>query len=103
MCAARAMNFTMLLKRPAAWLPLAMSLAAGAVALVHVAMFGATHEPDEGLAAHVFQLLMAAQVPVVVLFANHWLPRAMLLALRVLALQIAAAMAALAPVLYFNL
>jgi hypothetical protein len=57
------------MKQPSAFLPLAMSLAALLMVLGHAAIFGVVHEADEGTAAHVFQLLMAAQVPVVAFFA----------------------------------
>lgn len=91
------------LRKPSAWIPLAMSFAALAVVLIHVAMFGAAREPDEGAAAHIWQLLMAGQVPVVAFFAIKWLPRTPGPALLVLALQCGAALAALAPVFLLNL
>ena len=86
------------MKQPAAWLPVAMSLAALALVLGHVAIFGVVHEEDEGTAAHLFQLLMAAQVPIVGYFAVKWLPQAPGPALRILALQVGAAIAAFAAV-----
>jgi hypothetical protein len=46
-----------------------MSVAALVVVLGHIAMVGAALQADEGAAAHVFQLLMVAQAPVVVFFA----------------------------------
>ena len=92
-----------LMKQPSAWLPIAMSLAALALVLGYVARFGVVHEADEGAAAHLFQLLMAAQVPVVAYFALKWLPRVPGQALCVLALQAGAALAAFAPVYYFKL
>ena len=91
------------LKRPGAFLPLAMSFAALAVVSGHVAVFGAAHEADEGMAAHLWQMLLAGQVPIVAFFAIKWPPRAPRLALGVLALQAAAALAALAPVYFLNL
>jgi hypothetical protein len=91
------------MKQPSALLPLAMSVAALALVLVHVAIFGVVHEADEGTAAHLWQLLMAGQVPVVAYFALKWLSRAPGQALRVLALQAAAALAACAPVYWFKL
>ena len=91
------------MKQPSALLPLAMSVAALALVLVHVARFGVVHEADEGTAAHLWQLLMAGQVPVVAYFALKWLSRAPGQALRVLALQPAAALAACAPVYWFKL
>ncbi len=75
-----------------------MSLVALAVVLAHFAIFGIVHESDEGAAAHIFQLLMAGQVPVVAFFAISWLPRAPGPALRILALQVGAALAPLAAV-----
>ena len=80
-----------------------MSFAAFALVLSHAAIFGAVREADEGPAAHVFQLLITAQVPVVAFFAIKWLQRTPRQALLVLALQIIAALAALAPVFLLNL
>src|SRR4051812_18151695 len=99
----RPMNSAMMMKRPSVFLPLAMSFAALATVLGHVAMFGAAREADEGAAAHVFQLLMVAQVPIVASFAIRWLPRAPRQALPILAVQVGAALAALAPVFLLNL
>ena len=92
-----------MLRRPGAFLPVAMSLAALALVLGHVALYGAAREADEGTAAHLWQLLMAAQLPIVAWFAVTWLPREPRRALRVLALQAAAALAALAPVFFLGL
>ena len=92
-----------MLKRPAAFVPIAMSLAALLLVLGYVAMFGVVRGEDEGAAAHIFQLLMIWQAPIVAYFAFKWLPRAPRKALIVLALQIVAALAALAPVFFLNL
>jgi hypothetical protein len=92
-----------MMKQPSAFLPLGMSLAALATVTVHVAMFGAAREADEGAAAHIFQLLMVAQVPIVAFFAIKWLPRAPREALQVMALQVAAGLLALAPVFFLGL
>ena len=92
-----------LLKEPSAFLPLAMSLAALALVLGHVALFGVTREADEGTAAHIFQLLMAAQAPLIAFFVIKWLPRMPEQALLVLALQVGAALLALAPVYFLKL
>jgi hypothetical protein len=80
-----------------------MSLAALATVIVHVALFGTAREADEGAAAHIWQLLMAGQVPFIAFFAVKWLPRTPRLALPVLALQAAAVLAALAPVYLLGL
>jgi hypothetical protein len=87
-----------LLKSPSAFLPLVMSLAALLTVALYVAMFGIAPQTDEGTAAHLWQLLMAAQLPIIAFFAIKWLPREPLHALAVLALQAAAALAAMAPV-----
>jgi hypothetical protein len=91
------------LKQPSALLPIAMSIAALAVVLGHIAIFGVAREADEGTAAHLWQLLMAGQVPAMCYFALKWLPQAPGQALRVLGLQVVAAVAACAPVYWFKL
>jgi hypothetical protein len=102
-------SFRVILKHPSAFLPLAMSLSALGVLLVS-AIYGILHgahgiirEPDEGTAAHLWQLLMAGQLPVLAFFAIKWLPRAPRPTLGVLALQAGAALASMAPVYFLNL
>jgi hypothetical protein len=90
------------MKHWTALLPLAMSIAALALVLGHVAS-GGVREADEGTAAHLWQLLMALQVPLLALFAIVWLPRAPRQALLVLALLTFAVLANLAALRYFNL
>jgi hypothetical protein len=90
------------IKHPSAWLPIAMSLVALGIVLVHFAMFGIVHEADEGAAAHIFQILMVAQLPIVLLFAIAWLPRSPKKALLVLAAQAGAVAAALASVYFLT-
>ena len=97
------MAFPVLLKRPSAFLPVVMSVAALTVVLVAVVFFGAVREADEGTAAHLWQLLIAGQLPVVAFFAFKWLPRAPRAALPVLAVQGVALLAALAPVYFLHL
>ena len=94
------MNSTM--KQPTAWVPVAMSLAALAIVLAHAAKYGVVHEADEGTAAHLWQLLMAAQVPLVAFFAIKWLPQTPKQALQVLALQAGAALASFAAVFFLT-
>jgi hypothetical protein len=71
--------------------------------LGHIAVFGPVREADEGTAAHLWQLLMALQVPVVAFFALKWIPQAPRQALLILTLQVIAALAALAPVFLLKL
>ena len=91
-----------LLKQPSAYLPLAMALAALALVLGHFAMYGNLHEVDEGTPAHLFQLLMVAQVPFVGYFAIKWLPQSPTQALQVLALWAAVVIAAFAGVYFLT-
>ena len=91
-----------LLKKPSGWLPVTMSGAAVALVVVHVARYGMVREADEGTSAHLFQLLMVAQLPVVLFFASKWLPKTPKQALWVLGLQAVAAMAAFAAVYLFE-
>ena len=102
-------SFGTMVRRPAAFLPLAMSL--GALATVGIgAIYAIAHgapslvrEPDEGTAAHIWQLLMAGQMPVLLFFAVKWLPRAPRQTLFVLGLQVLAVLAAMAPVYFLGL
>lgn len=91
-------NKMALLKMPSALLPILMSLTALGVVMGHYAMYGMVHEIDEGAAAHIFQLMMVLQVPVVAVFAIKWLPLRPKQALPVLAMQAGAAFSACAAV-----
>lgn len=90
-------------KQPSAFLPLAMSLAALALVLVHYAMFGNAHQADEGADAHIFQLLLVLQLPIVAFFAIKWLRQARKAALTILALQALAGLAAIVTVFFLEL
>jgi hypothetical protein len=75
-------------------------MSAGALAMIvwFVAVHGVVHQPDEGGQAHLWQLLVAGQVPVMAYFAARWLPTGGRPALVVVALQLAAVIAlAIAP------
>lgn len=75
-----------LIKQPSALIPLAMSLAALTLVLVHAAIYGIVHEKDEGTPAHVWQILMVLQLPIVAYFAIKWLPQQPRQSLQILAL-----------------
>ncbi len=92
-----------ILKQPSAFLPLTMSLIALGMVLGSVARYGAGPAGDEGAVAHLWQLLMAGQLPIVAFFAIKWLPRAPRQTLYVLAEQAGAALASMAAVFFFNL
>jgi len=86
------------LRCPSAFLPVAMSLGALGTVLAHLALYGPAPQADEGAAAHVWQLLMGAQVPIVLFFAIRWAPKFPRQAVAVLCLQVGAALVAAAPV-----
>jgi hypothetical protein len=93
------MSISIMMRKPSAFVPVVMSLAALAVVFIHIALHGTARQADEGLAAHhLWQLLMATQVPIIGFFAIRWLPQNPRYALAILALQAVAALAALAPV-----
>lgn len=96
-------NVAMFVRKPSAILPVAMSAGALATALFAIALTGAKHEPDEGAAAHIFQLLIAGQSPFVAWFMLHWLKRDFRAGLAIFGLQVLALAAALFPVWYFGL
>jgi hypothetical protein len=75
-----------------------MSFAALTTLLVHLTLFGVAPQADEGTAAHIWQFLMAGQAPIMAFFAIRWLRQAPRQALPILALQVGAVLAAMAPV-----
>ena len=91
-----------LIKRPTAFIPIVMSLAALTIIIVYAATFGTARQADEGTAAHLWQVLMAAQLPIIAFFAVKWLPTEPKRALPVLALQFVAGLAAVFPVWWFQ-
>lgn len=96
------MNST--IKKPSAWVPMAMSLIVLITMLMYIAISGVpVRQPDEGTGAHLFQIWLVLEVVMVSFFAIKWLPQRPKQALLVLAIQIIAALAACAPVFYFNL
>jgi len=92
-----------LAKRPSAFVPISMSIVALTMVLVSIAVFGVVREDDEGAIAHLWQILMGGQLPLLAFFLIKWLPRAPKAALSVLTLQIFAALAAMAPVYILGL
>ena len=96
-------SFGAIVRKPSAFVPIMMSLTALVLVLGHVATFGVVREADEGATAHLWQVLMAGQLPVLAFFAIKWLPRAPRQTLYVLSLQATAALASMAPVFFLNL
>ena len=80
-----------------------MSLAALVFTLVWLAVFGIVRSEDEGTAAHIFQLLIGGQLPIIAFFAIKWLPQKPKQAVEILALQFVAGVIAFAPVYFLEL
>ena len=88
------------LRNPTVFLPLAMSLLALGMVLVHFTIFGIVKETDEGTAAHIFQLLMVGQFPIVAFLAFRWLaPRQTFF---FIVFQVVAALAAIIAVFFLT-
>jgi len=93
-----------ILKKPGAWIPIAVSLVVLATMLIFIAMFGSpVRQPDEGAGAHLFQIWLVLEVFMVSFFAVKWLPQQPKPALLILVIQIMAVLATCAPVFYFKL
>jgi hypothetical protein len=99
------LSFAALVKLPTAFLPIVMSVGALSVLLVTLSVFGiqGARQPDEGTAAHLWQILVAGQLPLLFFFVLRWLPRAPRPTLYVLAIQAMAVLAAAAPVFLLHL
>ena len=90
------------IRQPTVFLPLAMSIIALVMVLVHFAIFGIVDENDEGTAAHIFQLLIVAQIPFIAFLAFSWLVIAPRLTLFFIVLQASAALAAIVAVFFLT-
>lgn len=87
-----------MLRRPSAVVPVAMSGAALALVLGYLALHGTARQEDEGTAAHLWQLLMAGQLPIIGYFAIKWLPIEPRPTLTALGMQLAAGLVAAFPI-----
>ena len=91
-----------LLKQPSAWIPVAMSFAALVMLLGYVAIFGIVQHEDEGAPAHIFQLIMVTQLPIIAYFGIKWLPKRPKQSLLVLVLQAIAWIIPIVTVIWFE-
>ncbi len=90
------------LRQPSALLPVVMSLGALAIVLGQIVLVGVARQADEGTAAHLWQILIAAQVPIIAFFAIKYVPQRPKPASLILALQVLAVLAACAPVYFLR-
>lgn len=96
---------TPLLRKPSAWLPLALSLFALLFILAYVAMFGVQAPAagqDEGTPARIFQLLMVVQLPIMLYFGLRWLPQQPKQIALILAAQVAVWFIPIFTILWFE-
>jgi len=90
-------------KHPSGYVPLILSAAALALLLGYLALFGVTRQEDEGTAAHLYQLMIGAQVLIIPYFALRWGIQDLKAGASVIALQVVAILITFAPLWYFGL
>ena len=83
-----------MLKKPSAWIPIAIPLLFLAYIITVISLFGIGQDEnkDEGTGAHLFQLWLVLEPFLLGYFAFKYVPRAPKQALLILALQIVAAL-----------
>ena len=87
-------------RQPEAWGPIGCSLIAIGLVLIQLVKHGAAPEPDEGTTAHLWQLVMGAQLPIIAVFVYRWGRRFPGKTIAIMAIQIAfAATAAAIPIM----
>ena len=89
-------------REPSAWLPIIMSVIAVFLLLIQLATNGIKPDIDEGALAHLWQLLVVIQIPIIVHFAFRWLRRAPREAITVIVMQGLALASAAVPVFVFK-
>jgi hypothetical protein len=93
-----------MLKKPSAWIPIAMSALALLLVVGSVGLFGVQKSTgDESAIARVFQLLLAGQVPVVGYFILKWSPKQQQQVLQIVAIQILAALVPFLTVFFLEM
>jgi hypothetical protein len=93
-----ALNVETFFRSPSGFLPVAMSSIAFFLVLAHVATVGVAPQADEGAEAHLWHLLMVAELPLIAYFGVRWVPHAPKQGLIVLLTQLVFALVAATPV-----
>jgi len=75
-------------KKASAMIPVVMSLTALALVGMEISIHGMGAERDEGALAHLYQLLVVGQLPIILFFVFRWLRRAPTQGLRVVVAQV---------------
>jgi len=92
-----------IIKKPSAWVPIAMSLIMLAYIVFYLANYGIVYHEDEGAPAHLFQIWLVLEIFMVAFFAIKWLVRNPKPALMILAVQIMAALLPISIVFFLKL
>jgi hypothetical protein len=90
------------IRRPSAWLPFLVSLAALALVLTYAATSGVAAHEEEGLPARLFQVLMLAEIALIAVFAARWPPARPRQAGRILVAQVFVASLPIVAVLFLE-
>jgi len=94
----------LLIKKTSAWVPVALSLAVLMTMLISFATNGIpSRQADEGTAAHLFQIWLVLEALLIGYFGLRWITNEPRQAIWISGLQIAAVLAACAPVYYLGL
>lgn len=102
MCTTGGTLFT-LARRPSAAAPIVMSIGALGAVLVSIGISGSRPRADEDAFAHIWQLLIAGQLPILGWFAVQWLRKSPAYGLRIAGVQLVAFAAAILPVWFMGL
>jgi len=92
---------TKIFRRPSSFVPIAMSGLVIIAMVWHLLRFGLGHQTDEGTAAHIFQIVMPLELPVIGYFALRWLAVDPRWAGKVLAVQAGIFLCIVAIVFFF--
>jgi hypothetical protein len=94
------MGFLRMIKLLSAFLPIIMSFAALATIAVFVILHGTAPQADQYTIAHIWQLLMVCQVPIIAFFVLRWVPQSPMQGVPILVMQIGSTLVAMAPLLF---
>ena len=83
--------------KPSAWSPVIMSIGALVLVGVQIAMHGTQPERDGGALAHLWQMLVLGQIPVIGFFVFRWLRAYPRQGTTILAAKLLAVASALVP------
>ena len=92
-----------LIKKPSAWMPIAISLFLSISIYVGIFTHSILRQTDEGAGAHIFQLLMCLQTIVIIFFIIKYLIKFPKQTAIIFLIQVLAIILAFSPVYLFRL